>query len=51
VAKTIKTVELQREVNFSEFIGEFFMIWFYFIGIWILQPKINRMVKQYISLK
>jgi len=46
VAKTIKTVELQREVNFSEFIGEFFMIWFYFIGIWILQPKINRMVKQ-----
>ncbi len=43
VSKTIKTVELQREVTFGEFIGEFFMIWFYFIGIWILQPKINKM--------
>ena len=46
VAKTIKTVELQREVTFGEFIGEFLMIWFYFIGIWFLQPKINKMVAE-----
>ncbi|WP_299760241.1 hypothetical protein [uncultured Pontibacter sp.] len=45
VAKTIKTVELQREVNFSDFAGEFFMIWFYPIGVWILQPKINAIVR------
>jgi len=45
VAKTIKTVELQREVSFSDFVGEFFLIWFYPIGIWILQPKINRLVE------
>ena len=44
-AKTIKTVELQREVKFGDFIGEFFLIWFYFIGVWILQPKINKMVE------
>ena len=50
VAKTIKTVELQREVTFGEFIGEFFMIWFYFIGIWMLQPKINRMSEKEIDL-
>ena len=43
VAKTFKTVELQREVSFSDFAGEFFMIWFYPIGIWIIQPKINKM--------
>jgi hypothetical protein len=43
VAKTIKTVELQRETTFSDFVGEFFLVWFYPIGIWILQPKINRM--------
>lgn len=43
VAKTFKTVELQREVSFSDFAGEFFMIWFYPVGIWIVQPKINRM--------
>jgi hypothetical protein len=45
VAKTFKTVELQREVSFSDFAGEFFMIWFYPIGIWIIQPKINQMAK------
>lgn len=39
VSKTIKTVELQREVNFGDFIGEFFMLWFYPIGIWFIQPK------------
>ena len=43
VAKTFKTVELQKEVSFGDFAGEFFMLWFYFIGIWILQPKINKM--------
>jgi hypothetical protein len=45
VAKTFKTVELQREVNFSDFAGEFFLIWFYPVGIWILQPKINKMIE------
>ena len=45
VAKTIKTVELQREVKFPDFAGEFFMIWFYPIGIWIVQPKINKMIE------
>jgi hypothetical protein len=45
VAKTFKTVELQREVSFSDFAGEFFMIWFFPIGIWIVQPKINKMIE------
>jgi hypothetical protein len=42
VAKTIKTAEIQRKAEFGDFIGEFFMIWFLPIGIWILQPKINE---------
>lgn len=45
-AKTYKIVELQREVKFSDFIGEFFLIWFFFVGVWILQPKINKIVQQ-----
>lgn len=44
-AKTFKTVELQRETRFSDFIGEFFMFLFYPIGIWIIQPKINKMIE------
>lgn len=46
VAKTFKTVQLQREVTFSDFGGEFFMIWFYPVGIWIMQPKINKMIAE-----
>lgn len=45
IAKTLKTVELQREVKFGEFIGEFFLLWFYIIGLWIIQPKVNRLVQ------
>lgn len=45
VAKTIKTAELQKEVEFGDFIGEFFMIWFFPIGIWFLQPRINKMIR------
>lgn len=44
VAKTIKTVELQRKVTFSDFVAEFFLVWFFPIGIWILQPTINKLV-------
>ena len=46
VAKTFKTVELQRAVNFSDFVGEFFMVWFYPIGIWFIQPKVNVIVEK-----
>jgi len=45
VAKTLKTVELQKEVSFGDFAGEFFMLWFYIVGVWILQPKINKMAE------
>jgi hypothetical protein len=44
VAKTLKTVELQREVTFNDFAGEFFLIWFYPIGVWIIQPRVNKLV-------
>lgn len=43
VAKTIKTVELQSAVKFKDFVGEFFLVWFFPIGVWILQPTINKL--------
>ena len=46
VAKAFKTAELKRKVSFSDFAGEFFLIWFYPIGIWIVQPKINKMIEE-----
>ena len=44
-AKIYKTAELKRKVKFKDFIGEFFLFGFYFIGIWILQPKINKLIE------
>lgn len=42
-AKALKTVEWQRPVTFSDFAGEFFLIWFFPIGIWIIQPRLNKL--------
>lgn len=44
VAKTIQTAESQRTVSFGDYIGNFFLIWFLPIGVWILQPKINELI-------
>ncbi len=41
-SKTIKSIELNTEVGFLDYAGEFFLLWFYIIGIWILQPRINK---------
>jgi hypothetical protein len=46
-AKTLKTVELQRTVVFNDFMAEFFLFWFHFVGVWILQPKINKLIAEY----
>jgi hypothetical protein len=45
VARTIKTVELKRVVPFSDFFPEFILIIFYPIGIWIIQPVINKIAE------
>jgi hypothetical protein len=42
-AKALKSVEWQKSVKFSDFAGEFFLIWFFPIGIWIIQPRINKL--------
>ncbi len=46
VGKSIKLAELQRAVKFEDFVGEFFLAWFYLVGFWILQPKLNKLVSE-----
>lgn len=43
IAKSLKLAEGQRAVQFNDFAGEFFLIWFFPIGVWIIQPRINRL--------
>lgn len=45
IAKELKATELQRPVSFNDFAGEFFLIWFFPIGVWFLQPRINRLFR------
>lgn len=42
VAQKLTSVERGRETNFAEVIGDTLMLVFYPIGIWWLQPRINR---------
>ena len=42
--KTMKCVETQKNQSFSDFAGEFFLIWFNIIGIWFLQPRLNNII-------
>jgi len=41
-AKSLRAVELQRPVVFGDYIIEFIFIWFYPLGVWIIQPRINE---------
>lgn len=44
-AKVMKSVEIGRLAKFSDYAGEFFLIWFMPVGVWILQPRLNQMAK------
>lgn len=44
-AKTIRSIELNQEARFGDYIGDFFLIFFLPIGIWFIQPRINRIVR------
>ena len=45
-AKALKSVELQRPALLGDYVGEFFLFWFFPVGIWFLQPRINQLLEQ-----
>jgi hypothetical protein len=44
ISKTISKIELRREVLFDNYINNLVLMLFFFVGVWILQPKINRLI-------
>lgn len=44
VARTLKAVELRRPAELSEYIGDFFLLWFFPVGLWFIQPRVRRLV-------
>jgi hypothetical protein len=45
-SKSLKTVELQRTVTFKDYVAEFFLFLFFPIGVWFIQPKINKIFNE-----
>ena len=43
VAKNLVMAESGKRVTFYDYAGPFFLVWFYFIGVWFIQPRINRL--------
>lgn len=42
IAKELKSIELQRTATWNDFKGTFFLLFFGPIGIWWIQPRINK---------
>jgi hypothetical protein len=45
-AKNLVMAEKKENPGFYDCAGAFFLIWIYPIGVWVLQPKINRMFEE-----
>ncbi len=42
--KTITKLEYRREVSFGDYLNNLLLMFFFFIGIWFLQPKVKRLI-------
>jgi hypothetical protein len=43
ITKALKTAECQRPTTFGDYAGDFYLLWFYPVGIWFIQPRINKL--------
>ena len=43
VSKSLVLAEQNEPVSFRDFSRPFFLLWFYPIGVWVIQPRINRL--------
>ncbi|WP_299702123.1 hypothetical protein [uncultured Pontibacter sp.] len=41
-AKMLKSLELGRKAQFGDYAGDFFLMFFWPIGIWVIQPRVNK---------
>lgn len=44
-AKLIRQAELIRELESSEIFTYFILMWFFPVGVWVLQPKLNKIIQ------
>jgi hypothetical protein len=44
-ARNLIIAERQQPVAFFDYSGPFFLMWFFPIGVWFVQPRVNRLVE------
>ena len=44
IARGLVAAETNRRPSSSEWAGPFFLLWFFPIGIWFIQPRLNKLV-------
>jgi hypothetical protein len=42
-SKNLVLAETRKPVSFYEYAGPFFLLWFFPVGVWFIQPKVNRL--------
>jgi hypothetical protein len=43
-AKQFMSLQRQEALTFIDYSGPFFLLWFFPIGIWFIQPKVNSIL-------
>jgi hypothetical protein len=43
-ANRLTTLERKQRVSFFDYAGPFFLFWFFPLGIWFIQPRVNRLL-------
>lgn len=43
VAKSLVLAETGKPASFYDYAGPFFLIWFFPLGVWFIQPRVNRL--------
>jgi hypothetical protein len=43
VSKNLTMAETGRAATFNDYAGPFFLVWFFPLGIWFVQPRVNRL--------
>ncbi len=44
--EVLKTLELGRKAERGDYIGDFFLMLFWPIGIWFIQPRVNKIIEK-----
>lgn len=45
ISKSLTIIETNENVKADRYLGTFFMLWFFPVGIWWVQPRINNIFK------